>query len=252
MGDAFRLENPAQPPTVTDAPADLVLVLEASTGAASVALLRGDALLGVRAVAMGASRDDAMFPAIQTLLADADVAVHDLDAIVCGAGPGSFTSLRIAAALAKGLSHAASVPLYAVPSLLLAAAAFAAHATSHAGSPASDGRLLVHSDALRDERYVMPVHVHADGTVRADGDVERVPVAALAMRAGDRVLLAVAGGSATFAAPVASPDAAALTRVAGWRTHGAVDTATWEPASGRLAEAQVKWEAQHQRPLEIG
>ena len=74
---------------MTDAPADLVLVLEASTGAASVALLRGDALLGVRAVAMGASRDDAMFPAIQTLLADADVAVHDLDAIVCGAGPGS-------------------------------------------------------------------------------------------------------------------------------------------------------------------
>lgn len=249
MGDVFRPEIPALPPTVTDAPADLVLVLEASTGAASVALLRGGVLLGVRAVAMGASRDDAMFPAIQSLLADAELAVHDLDAIVCGAGPGSFTSLRIAAALAKGLSHAASVPLYAVPSLLLAAAAYAA---AHSESPATGGRLLVHSDALRDERYVMPVRVDADGTVRAEGDVERLPVATLVTRAGDRVLLAVAGGAGTFEPPVVSPDAAALTRVAGWRTHGAVDTATWEPAYGRLAEAQVKWESQHQRPLEIG
>jgi tRNA threonylcarbamoyladenosine biosynthesis protein TsaB len=29
----------------------------------------------------------------------------------------------------------------------------------------------------------------------------------------------------------------------------AVDLATWEPAYGRLAEAQVKWEAAHGRAL---
>jgi tRNA threonylcarbamoyladenosine biosynthesis protein TsaB len=30
---------------------------------------------------------------------------------------------------------------------------------------------------------------------------------------------------------------------------GPVDRARWEPAYGRLAEAQVKWEAAHGRPL---
>ena len=31
-----------------------------------------------------------------------------------------------------------------------------------------------------------------------------------------------------------------------------VDLASWEPAYGRLAEAQVKWEAAHGRPLQTG
>ncbi len=249
MGDAVCTEIPALLATMMGASPDLVLVLEASTSAASVALLRGVVPLGVRAVAMGASRDDAMFPAVQMLLADAALAVKDLDAIVCGAGPGSFTSLRIAAALAKGLSHAAAVPLFAVPSLLLAAAT---HVASLETAHPLAGRMLVHSDALRDERYVLRVLVTTDGMVHADGDVERIPVGALASSAGDRLLLAVAGGATAFAAPVVSPDAAALTRIAEWRTRGAVDTATWEPAYGRLAEAQVKWESQHQRPLAIG
>jgi hypothetical protein len=30
------------------------------------------------------------------------------------------------------------------------------------------------------------------------------------------------------------------------------DLASWEPAYGRLAEAQVKWEATHGRPLQLG
>lgn len=30
----------------------------------------------------------------------------------------------------------------------------------------------------------------------------------------------------------------------------AVDLASWEPSYGRLAEAQVKWEATHGRPLQ--
>ena len=32
----------------------------------------------------------------------------------------------------------------------------------------------------------------------------------------------------------------------------AADLARWEPMYGRLAEAQVKWEATHGRPLEVG
>jgi hypothetical protein len=33
---------------------------------------------------------------------------------------------------------------------------------------------------------------------------------------------------------------------------GVADLASWEPSYGRLAEAQVKWEAEHGRPLARG
>ncbi len=218
--------------------AGLTLVLEASTASASVALLDGDTLRHRADVPMGVSREDALFPAIQAMLAAEGCTVRDLRAIVCGSGPGSFTSLRIAASLAKGLADAAAVPLYAVPSLLLAAASW--------GAP---GQYLVHSDALRGERYALRVSVDAAGMARAEGEVERLHVDALATAADGRVRLAVPGGAAVVPDQPVVPDAGRLMHVPEWRERGRVDLASWEPAYGRLAEAQVKWEAAHDRPL---
>ena len=99
-----------------------ILVVEAATAQGSVALLAGAHPPRVRRVTMGVGREDQLFPAIQELLAEAQLAPPALGAVVCGAGPGSFTSLRIAASLAKGLAHGAGRPLYAVSSLVLAAA----------------------------------------------------------------------------------------------------------------------------------
>ncbi len=58
-----------------------------------------------------------MLPALHDLLQRAGVSLGDLEAIVVGAGPGSFTGLRIGAALAKGLCFAERLPLYAYSSL---------------------------------------------------------------------------------------------------------------------------------------
>ena len=224
---------------------DLTLVLEASTAAGSVALLRGERVLRQREVAMGVSREDSLFPALQAMLQDEDVSPAALNAIVCGSGPGSFTSLRIAAAVAKGLAHASNVPLYGVPSLLLAAA-----------SCDTPGRYIVHSDALRGERYALPVTIDADLSVRADAVMSRVASEEIEVLADDRRQLVVPGGAgnanAFDGATIVIPDAARLTRVHGWRQLGAVSLESWEPAYGRLAEAQVKWEAAHQRPLPAG
>ena len=218
--------------------AGLTLVIEASTSAGSVALLRGADVRQQRAVAMGASRDDALFPSVQAMLHDEGVNPAVLTAIVCGSGPGSFTSLRIAASIAKGLAHAAAVPLYAVPSLLLAAAA--------CDTP---GRYLVHADALRGERYALPVTIDEALAVRADDVVVRVAAEAIGALAGDRRPLVVAGGAVIAGSECVVPCAARLPRVVGWQQHGSVSLDSWEPAYGRLAEAQVKWEAVHQRPL---
>lgn len=216
----------------------LILAIEASTAAGSVALLRDGTLVASADVPMGAGCSDGLFPAVQALLRDAGLSPRDLGAVVCGAGPGSFTSLRIAGALAKGLAHGANVPLFAVSSLLLGAAALSVDAPP--------GDYVVHSDALRGERYALPVRRRADGLVEAAGPVSRVAVAVLAATTDEKQRLSV--GAALQSLPglsVVTPGARQILAVAGdWR-ETAVDLATWEPAYGRLAEAQVKWEASH-------
>lgn len=56
-------------------------------------------------------------PALQELLGEASLGFGDLDAVLVGSGPGSFTGVRVAAATAKGLVHALDIPLYAYSSL---------------------------------------------------------------------------------------------------------------------------------------
>lgn len=215
------------------------LVLEASTAAGSVALLRDSIVRQSRAVAMGASRVDTMFPAVIEMLGAEGIEASAIGEVVCGEGPGSFTSLRIAGAIAKGIAQANAVPLFAIPSLLLAAAA---HETA--------GAYLVHADALRGERYAMPVHLDDDGVVHADGPVVRVTSDAIGQLAGARDRLSVLTAVDADEDTVVQPFAAHLEQIANWRALGTVDLAQWEPAYGRLAEAQVKWEAAHAQTVD--
>ena len=191
---------------------------------------------------MGVTRDDTLFPAVQSLLADAGLGARDLRAIVCGAGPGSFTSLRIAGSLAKGLAFAGDCELYAVSSLMLAAA-----------TVNRAGRFVVHSDALRGERFVLDVQIDADGLAHAQSVVRRIAFAELAEASLTRTRLAVISSpEPELEWRIVTPDASAVVRCVDWLAEGPVSLDQWEPDYGRLAEAQVKWEQAHGRPLADG
>jgi tRNA threonylcarbamoyladenosine biosynthesis protein TsaB len=58
-----------------------------------------------------------LLPLVKKLLNTENRALTDLDGITFGRGPGSFTGLRIAAAVAQGLSLASEIPLFPVSSL---------------------------------------------------------------------------------------------------------------------------------------
>jgi tRNA threonylcarbamoyladenosine biosynthesis protein TsaB len=207
----------------------ITLVIDASTYRGTVAVFRDRTLVSSGRAAMRGARTEALMPAVAEAMSHAGLATADLDRVICGDGPGSFTSLRIAASIAKGIALGAGIPLFAVSSLGLAAAA-----------TKQTGVFVVAIDALRDEWYVAVFERDAAGAVRQRAEmmlVARADVDAFAANHGPLV------GSAE---PDAATCAALFDEI---ERHGPVDVDRWEPSYGRLAEAQVKWEAAHGRPL---
>lgn len=121
----------------------LTLAMDTATSLGSAALSRGGELLGEVLIGSRVRHAEGLLPAVMFLLENTGFTFDDLGVVVVGAGPGSFTGVRIAAATAKGLCHALGLPLFAPSSL--AAAAYDA---------ARDGRpVCALFDARREEVY---------------------------------------------------------------------------------------------------
>lgn len=58
-----------------------------------------------------------ILPQIQHLLDEACLSIGELDVIIYGQGPGTFTGLRVGASIAKGLAFPFGIPLMAIPTL---------------------------------------------------------------------------------------------------------------------------------------
>ena len=101
----------------------LTLALETSTELGSIALGRGEELISECALAVRATHSETVLDEVARMLARARIDAARIERLVIGAGPGSFTGVRIAAALAKGWCHARGVPLHAYSSLRSTAAA---------------------------------------------------------------------------------------------------------------------------------
>jgi tRNA threonylcarbamoyladenosine biosynthesis protein TsaB len=217
----------------------VTLAIDAATYAGSVAVVDGDRVLAQSEVAMRGERAERLMPAVAAALESAATPAEGVTRVVCGSGPGSFTSLRIAASIAKGIAHARGRPLYALPSLLLMVAA--------AQETRAPGRYLGVLDAMRGDVFAACYEVTADG-----GIVEVAPAALARTDAVGEIASAlharpIGPGEAT----VALPRATGVARLSAWLDWlQPVETSTWEPDYGRLAEAQVRWETAHGRPLQ--
>ena len=219
----------------------ITLALDASTYEGDVALLDGGRVLAEQAAAMKGRESEQLMPAVAAVLQRAGVDLGAVDRIVCGAGPGSFTSLRIAGGIAKGIASGLCLPLFAAPSLALLVAG--------AEPPAGAGRYLGAIDALRGEFYVALYDVDEKGCV-AELEPARIVAAADVSAVAEEYRARIVSPT-EFAGGVRSrPRAGGVTRIEDLLgARGEVDARSWEPAYGRLAEAQVKWESAHGRPL---
>jgi tRNA threonylcarbamoyladenosine biosynthesis protein TsaB len=99
-----------------------LLAFDTSTEILSVAVGRGTADAPLHQTAAGGAQASASLIAIvQALLARAGLRLAELDAIVFGRGPGSFTGLRTSCSVAQGLAFGAGVPVLPVDTLLAVA-----------------------------------------------------------------------------------------------------------------------------------
>ena len=131
----------------------LTLALDTSTPGAVVALAdetrtwwRGELVT---------THSERLLAIVDALFVEAGVGPRALGGVICAAGPGSFTGLRIGLATAKGLCLGTGAPLALVSSLAARAAVV----------PAAN--VVAAIDAFRGELYAGLFDVDADGVPRA-------------------------------------------------------------------------------------
>jgi tRNA threonylcarbamoyl adenosine modification protein YeaZ len=133
----------------------LVLALDTATPTLVAGLARwtpsgGAEVLAERAVPSGTKHAELLTPAISGVLADAGLAMADVETVVTGLGPGPFTGLRVGVVTAAALGDARGLPVVGVCSL----------------DAVGSGTRTVVTDARRKEVYWAAYD--ADG-VRIDG-----------------------------------------------------------------------------------
>lgn len=101
-----------------------IFALDCASGAASVALLEGDRLLGETFSDVALTHSQTLLPMAEELFKNTKTAPSDVDVFSVSAGPGSFTGVRIGIAAVKGLADAVNKPCLAVSALETAAYPF--------------------------------------------------------------------------------------------------------------------------------
>jgi len=220
----------------------------------------GSAAIGSRGTVLAevsfADRQHAvsLTPSIQQLFKLAGKDFSDIGGLIVADGPGSFTGLRIGWATAMGIFHAhPHLEFRTAPSMLV---------TAWGHREDGDGRVGVWYDALRGDVFAAvydfrasPIGIDLPPTRTAPGQLVVL---------GDGPSVVVGDGVAAFLDEAAQwtgraqlepqegvPRAGALLElltVDGGSAEVA-DPLACEPTYGRDAEAQVRWEAEHGRPL---
>jgi tRNA threonylcarbamoyladenosine biosynthesis protein TsaB len=99
-----------------------LLAIDASTASCSAALYI-DGATTQRLCTQPNQHTERLLPMMHELLSEAGLSPRALDACAFGAGPGSFTGVRIACGAAQGLAYGANLPIVPVGTLLALAAA---------------------------------------------------------------------------------------------------------------------------------
>jgi tRNA threonylcarbamoyladenosine biosynthesis protein TsaB len=204
----------------------LTLSLDTATDVATIALVRNEEVLGERR-----SRALRVLADAGDLLADAGASIEDVDAVVAGTGPGSYTGLRIGLVTARALALSLRIPVAGVSTLQALAT----------GTPGSVPLI----DARRGEVFTL---VDGEPRVAAPEDVTIVPGVAYVGDGAVRYRAVVEAGSGVV------PDDASDAHVPWARHHAALardfgSPDRLEPIYLRIPDAELSLRAGRLAPV---
>ncbi|HVM71430.1 MAG TPA: tRNA (adenosine(37)-N6)-threonylcarbamoyltransferase complex dimerization subunit type 1 TsaB [Anaerolineales bacterium] len=101
----------------------MLLAIDTSTAQIGLALYDGASVPGEFVWHSGLHHTEELAPALAELLRRVDIKMNAITALGVALGPGSFTSLRVGLAFAKGLTLACQIPIVGIPTLDIVAAA---------------------------------------------------------------------------------------------------------------------------------
>lgn len=221
-----------------------ILAIETSGGRCGAALLAGG-VLREREVVAPRGHAELLLPMVESLLAEAGIALAGCQAIAFGRGPGSFTGVRIATSVAQGLGLGSGVPLAPVSGL----AALARGAWLRGGHR----RACCALDARMAEVYLAAYALDAEGVPTLVVEEQLVPPTAAPALEGTgwhgvgtgfgthgAALAARFGGALAGVEPEAEPSAADIA-VLGALAFAAGQTVAARDAAPTYLRDKVAW-----------
>lgn len=228
----------------------LVLALESATELAGAAVADGDTVRATAWVTGRRAHAESLAPAVWHACRQAGVPLQELEAVAVDTGPGLFTGLRVAVAMANGLGLALRLPILGFESLEVLAASAATTWT---------GEVMVAVDARRGQVFFRRFTAANDGTVQPSGPARLASprsTAACAAEVRGR-LLAVGDGALRYrellatlphvrlgGPALASPDPAMLARMAARRGEGPwglMPSRVVQPVYLREPDVRIGW-----------
>lgn len=157
----------------------MILVIDTSTQWMGIALFDGSVIIYEKVWKTNRRHTVELSPAIESALHDTDTGIKELRAIGVAIGPGSFTSLRIGLAAAKGLCLSLHIPLIGVPSLDVTAR----------GIPAQDDIELICLLRAGRERFAALTYFNNNGRWESVGELTVVSAHELETSITSRTLI---------------------------------------------------------------
>jgi tRNA threonylcarbamoyladenosine biosynthesis protein TsaB len=142
------------------------LIIETSSRVGQVALAEGDRVCGVRRLDEARRHARDLVPMIVELMAERDWKPKEVDAVIVGLGPGSYTGLRVGIMSAKTFAYATGVKAIGVPTFLAIARQ----------TPAGIASVDVIADAQQGKVYSQSFRRDAGETMRESATLQIVSV----------------------------------------------------------------------------
>lgn len=152
----------------------LILSVETATLSGSVAISRGEEILGVISGDPQISHSNTLLDDVDKLLSQTQIALPEIDLFAVATGPGSFTGLRIGLATIKALAETLERPAAGIPTLEAVALSGGVSQATVALLPAGRG-----------EVFTQLFSVTSSNTVEAQDDAAHIPPTRLLERYGD-------------------------------------------------------------------